>query len=47
MSPDDSPRVLADKLADHFNRVTNLANPLTESDIPKSASGAGLIPQLM
>ena len=46
LRPDDTPLSLANKLAEHFSRITNLASPLKQSDIPKSESGCGLIPQL-
>lgn len=45
--PDDLPAVLADKLAEHFSQITNLASPLDlDHDIPQSSVGPGLIPQL-
>ena len=46
LSPDDSPLELANKLVDHFNKITNLAKPLSRDEIPDSNVGPGLKPQL-
>ena len=44
--PNQSAKQLADELAHHFAEITNMSGPLTESDIPKSLSGNGLVPHL-
>ena len=46
LEPDIEPFDLANNLAVHFSKITNIAAPLDLSKIPKSTVGSGLIPQL-
>lgn len=48
LSPNESPKDLANKLADHFNQVTNISKPLDLcTEVPKSSAGPEMIPQLL
>ena len=46
LRPDQKPRDLADDLALHFSKITNASKSLSDSDIPSSNNGSGMIPQL-
>ena len=44
LEPNQSPLQLSNSLAKHFVQITNQAKSLSQSDIPKSGKGPGLIP---
>ena len=44
LRPNQSAKQLANELSEHFSKITNMSGPLT--DIPKSSTSSGLIPQL-
>ena len=46
LSPDETPKNLANKLAVHFSKITNISRPLNLNDLPTSVTGNGMIPQL-
>ena len=47
LEPDQQPIDLANNLAEHFSKITNMSRPLDmKKDIPRSEIGPGLIPQL-
>ena len=46
LKPNQHPKELANELAEHFVKITNMANKLEQSQIPQSNTGNGLIPQL-
>ena len=46
LKPGQKPERLADDLAAHFSKITNMSPPLKAEDIPKLDAGNGLIPQM-
>ena len=46
LQPNQISKQLANNLADHFAKITNMNKQLEEKDIPKLNTGPGLIPQL-